>query len=66
MRVSRSERVGRRGIEPRTRGLKDAPCAVQCHPVTSTAAGQRARAVRTRSPIGVRLHRGGCHRGCHS
>ncbi len=45
MQSSRSERVGRRGIEPRTRGLKDAPRGVHGGALATIFAALEARLV---------------------
>ena len=56
--------VGRRGLEPRTRGLKDVPWAVRDDPQGATLAGQRVGRVPTRPPGYGRIRWRGCHRGC--
>jgi len=66
MQGSRSERVGRRGIEPRTRGLKDDPRDVHGGPLVPILAVPSIRVVHHCARASRSVHWRGCHRGCHS
>jgi hypothetical protein len=57
--------VRRQGLEPRTRGLRDAPWAVRSDPLSAIPAAQMAGAFRTSPSAYGRIRWGGCRRGCH-